>query len=322
MDSEIGLAVLAAIATSFLIYRLLLAPLPFSVRDIPDLTGKTAIITGANSGLGFEAAKAMAIMACRSEERALQAIKEIKETVPDADLAFMKLELADWDSVKAFAGEFLASKKPLHILMNNAGIMAPPKFQKSKHGIELQMSGNHLGHFYLTLLLMPILEKTAVAAAKTGDSIRIVNLASIGHRITYWRGIDFSKMTDQRGYQPWLAYGQSKLSNILFSKQLQHRIDKRYPHLSNIYVNAVHPGGVSTNLGFQSANVGSLGALTQLYCATSKEIVWSGYKGCYFVPTARLATPSSWACDEKLGGELWDWSVDVLTKEGFSVPSF
>ncbi|KAJ3006440.1 UNVERIFIED_CONTAM: hypothetical protein HDU68_004064 [Siphonaria sp. JEL0065] len=341
MDSEIAAASLAAIAVSFLIYRLLLAPVSFTAANIPHLRGKTAIITGANSGLGFASAKAMAargcriIMACRSQEKASKAIAEIKQQVPDADLVFMKLDLSDWDSVKAFAEEFVALKLPIHILMNNAGIMALPRFSLSKHAIELQMAGNHLGHFYMTLLLLPVLEKTARECAKKGESIRIVNLSSIGHWITYWRGIDFEHLNDPSFYQPWLAYGQSKLANLLFSSQLQKRLDKAWG-LENVYVNSVHPGGVCTNLGVESAYVGFLwgnpimklvvpssdqGALTQLYCATSEEVVVKELKGRYLVPTASLATPSFHGQNEKLEEQLWDWSVRVLEERGFAVPA-
>ncbi|KAJ3073132.1 hypothetical protein HDU98_002168 [Podochytrium sp. JEL0797] len=334
LSADSQMAVVAALAVAFLIYRLLLAPPAFTVDQIPDLQGRTAIITGANSGLGLASAKAMAakgcriIMACRSEDRAKAAIKEIKQSVPNADVVFMKLNLADWDSVQAFAQAFKNTGFPLHILMNNAGIMAPPQFEASKHGVELQMAGNHLGHFYLTHLLLPVLEKTA--RANPNDSIRIVNLSSLGHWFTPLKGIDFKHINDPSAYNAWLWYGQSKLANLLFSNQLQKRINTS-TGLTNVYVNAVHPGAVSTNLATNSAYISTLaalglmeviglspanGALTQLYCATSGEIVLKGFKGRYFVPTAAVQFSSFHGRDEKLAEELWDWSVDVLSKQG------
>ncbi|ORY38532.1 NAD(P)-binding protein [Rhizoclosmatium globosum] len=245
----------------------------------------------------------------------------------------MRLNLADWDSVKSFAEQYKKSKLPIHILMNNAGIMAPPLFEMSKHAVELQMAGNHLGHFYLTLLLMPIIEKTA--NANKNGTVRIVNLSSLAHWGTYWRGIDFNNINNPRTYNAWLAYGQSKLANLLFSNQLQKRIEGRLG-LQNVFVNAVHPGGVATNLAVGSAYIRHLynatfasffiltseqGSLTQLYCATSEEIPRRGLKARYFVPTASLATPSWHGRDERLAEELWDWSVATLEKKGFSVPS-
>ncbi|KAJ3267039.1 hypothetical protein HDU77_006979 [Chytriomyces hyalinus] len=309
----------------------------FSAAETPSLEGKTAIITGANSGLGLSSVKLMAakgcriILACRSKGKAEEAIALVKKSVPDADLAFMHLDLSDWDTVKKFAAEFIKTGRPLHILMNNAGIMAPYDFQLSKNGVEMQMAGNHLGHFYLTSLLLPVLEKTA--NANKNDSVRIVNLSSIGHTLTYWSGIDFEHINNPKRYVSYMAYGQSKLANILFTNHLQKVLDAK--KLNNVYVNSVHPGAVSTNLLKESAYLSWIislvepitnllmltpdtGALTQVYCAVSPKIVDGQCKAKYFVPTATLGETSAFGKDPVLAEKLWDWSVDVLEKKGFS----
>ncbi|KAJ3116630.1 hypothetical protein HDU96_009185 [Phlyctochytrium bullatum] len=319
----------------------------FSVDKIPSLDGKVAIVTGASSGLGEVSALELAaknahvsllttptlprpsatrsILACRSPAKADATVNLIKGKVPSAKLDVMELDLADLSSVKKFATEFKAKKLPLHILMNNAGIMAVPEFTLSKNDIEIQFASNVVGHFYLTNLLLPVLEDTA----KKGADVRIVNLSSSAHALTPKDGIDFDNLNNPATYSPWYAYGQTKLGNILHTRALQSRLDAKG---LNIHVNAVHPGVVHTNLqtgaslipnfmlpylGYLGFVTPQFGALTQLYCATSPEIVEKGYKGKFFVPTAQVATPSKFAQDEALAEKLWTWCEETLTAKGF-----
>ncbi|KAI8607088.1 hypothetical protein BC830DRAFT_1159537 [Chytriomyces sp. MP71] len=269
------------------------------------------------------------VLACRSKAKALEAIASVKKDIPDADVHFMALDLADWDSVKKFAAEFKQKDWPIHILMNNAGIMAPYDCEMSKFGIEMQMAGNHLGHFYLTSLLVPVIRDTAA----TAGNVRIVNLSSAAHQLTYGGGIDFENINNPAKYTSFLSYGQSKLANILFSNHLQRLLESQGQH--NVFVNSVHPGGVNTNLATKTAYLSSVhfllepilryvilspetGALTQVYAATSDDVVKKGYKAKYFVPVATLDRTSTHGEDAMLAEKLWDWSMETLKSKGFT----
>ncbi|KAJ3219343.1 hypothetical protein HDU67_001562 [Dinochytrium kinnereticum] len=305
----------------------------FSTADIPDLSGKTAIVTGASSGLGeasateLAAKNALVILACRSLAKADATVALIKKTVPHAKLEVLELDLADLSSVKKFTEAFKAKGYDLDILMNNAGVMATPNFTLTKDGLELQLGSNHLGHFYLTTLLMPVIERTA----KKGP-VHICNLSSVAHLYHYKGGVDFENINNPKTYSPYGAYGQSKLANILFTRELQKRVDSK--GFNNIYINAVHPGVVHTNLqtgaslipqwmlgylGYMGLATPQFGSLTQLYTVTSPDIVAKGYKGQYFVPTAQLTSPSSVALDAGLAEKLWKWSEDTLKEKGFGL---
>ncbi|KAI9347278.1 WW domain-containing oxidoreductase-like protein, partial [Obelidium mucronatum] len=240
----------------------------FSATDVPDLTGKTAIITGSSSGLGLASTYMMAskgchiIMACRSEEKTRAAIEELKKVVPNASVRYIGLDLSSLASVQQFADQVKKEKISIHILMNNAGIMGLEKFSLSKNDIELQFASNHLGPFYLTSLLLPIIKETAASAG----SARIVNLSSMAHTTSYKAGIDFANINSAETYKPWLAYGQIKLANILFTTQLQKKLEES--GVTNIYVNSVHPGMVSTNLA-SGANISwALSTLVKQVAAT------------------------------------------------------
>ncbi len=214
----------------------------WTLENIPDLSSKTIIVTGGNSGLGFESAKAFAskgaevIIACRSKEKGEEAKDEIIKHTPYAKLKVMELDLMDNESVRMFASKFRSSHTQLNVLLNNAGIMMSP-YQLTTDGFEHQMSTNYLGHFVLTALLMEIL-------AKTPES-RVVNVSSLAHK----RGkMDFNNLLYQNidGYSPFNAYARSKLSNLLFTYELQ-----RYFELKAIdsIAMAAHPGVSQTELG-------------------------------------------------------------------------
>lgn len=208
--------------------------------DIPDLTGKQAIVTGSNSGIGFEAARALAahgaavVLACRSEAKAEQASAQILAEHPGAALSVMALDLADLDQVRSFAGRFGERFERLDLLINNAGVMMPPA-STTKQGFELQFGVNHLGHFALTGLLLDRLNASPGA--------RVVNVSSQAHRQgrMNFDDLDF----EARGYDRMAAYGQSKLANLLFTFELDRRLAAAG---INILVAAAHPGWTRTNL--------------------------------------------------------------------------
>lgn len=209
-------------------------------ENIPDLTGKTIIVTGSSSGIGFETAKELAakgakvIIAVRNREKGKTAIERINKEHPNANLILMLLDLADLNSVKQFAKEFNSNFEQLDILINNAGVMIPP-YSKTKDGFELQMGTNHMGHFALTGLLLNKLIST--------QNSRIVVVASQAHR---YGNINFEDLHwEKRKYKAWNAYGDSKLANLYFAYGLSRRL-KEAGH--NTIVAAAHPGWTATDL--------------------------------------------------------------------------
>ena len=245
----------------------------WTLENIPDQRGKIVIVTGANSGIGYEAARALArkganvIMACRSLEKGEAAVAQIRRENLQGDVILRQLDLADLSSVRNFADEFLAEYKQLNILINNAGVMAIP-YRKTKDGFEMQFGTNHLGHFALTGLLFELLINT--------PNSRVVTVSSYAHIVGK---INFDDLNSEKGYQKWLAYGQSKLANLLFAYELQRRSAKNGVNPISI---AVHPGYAATNLQNSSsffsftnnfmAQSQEMGALPTLYAATNPEI--------------------------------------------------
>ncbi len=209
----------------------------WTAEDIPDQSGKTIIVTGANSGLGLASAKALArkgahvVMACRSQQRGEEALQEVKQ-IPNASAELMLLDLGSLQSVKSFAEGFLSRYDQLHVLLNNAGIMATP-YGTTQDGFEKQIGVNHLGHFALTAQLLQLLLRT--------ENSRIVNVSSLAARNGQ---IDPGAFRDPKNYKPWPAYNQSKLANLMFTCELNRRLQGH----STIAL-AAHPGGASTNLG-------------------------------------------------------------------------
>jgi len=217
------------------------------VTDGVDASHLTVVITGGASGIGLETSRVFAlrgahvIIAARNTEVASEARRIIVENNPAARIDVLKLDLSSLKSVRAFADQFNSMKLPLNILINNAGLMLCP-FQLSKDGVEMQFATNHLGHFLLTNLLLDNMKATAQS---TGIEGRIVNLSSYAHHFTYPKGIEFDKINDEKKYSDTLAYGQSKLANILHAKELSRRLKEEG---ANITVNSVHPGMIRTNL--------------------------------------------------------------------------
>lgn len=226
---------------------------PWTADDIPPQTGKTALVTGANSGIGYHTALELArkgasvILACRNPAKAEDALGRLKAAVPGARAELAALDLSSLASVRTFGAEFAARGVPLDILVNNAGIMAPLARKTSPDGFEIQMATNHLGHFLLTALLLP--------ALKRAPAPRVVTVASIAHR----RGkIDFDDLMGERRYSPFSSYAQTKLANLLFAFELQRRAGAK---LTSV---AAHPGVAMTKIVENGMGGGRPTALTRV----------------------------------------------------------
>lgn len=212
-------------------------------KDIPDLEGKVVLVTGGNIGLGRESVYQLAkhnpqiFLAARDKAKADATIADIKKELPNAKITFLELDLASFASVKKAADTFEASSKRLDILMNNAGIMACPA-GLTKEGYEIQFGTNHMGHALLSKLLLPTLQRTA---KEPGSDVRIINLSSWGNNFAPKGGLIFDAMkTDMQSYTTFSRYGQSKLANILFNRELA----KRYPSIKcGTYLDACSPVG-------------------------------------------------------------------------------
>lgn len=290
-------------------------------EEIADQSGKVVLITGANSGTGYEAAREMArknaivIMAVRNMEKGNQAAAHIKKELPKAKLQVMKLDLSSLKSVKKFAAEFIAAYDKLDILFNNAGVMVPP-YLKTEDGFELQFGTNHLGHFALTGLLIDLLLKT--------KNSRIVTMSSMAHKAGK---VNFDDLHREKKYNKMETYGQSKVANLLFTYELQRKLEKIG---SQTIAVAAHPGWAATNLGQHSKmftvvapifGQSSLqGAWPMLYAATVPDIKGGDYYG----PSGfmeikghpKKVVSNSYSHDEKLAERLWKTSVN-LTGMGF-----
>lgn len=257
-------------------------------ENIPDLSGKIIIVTGGNSGLGYESVKAFAekgaevILACRDLEKGKMARAEMMQTIMSGKIEVLPLDLMDLSSVKNFVSLFRKNYGQLDVLLNNAGIMTTPYFL-TKDGFEAQLGTNHLGHFALTGQLIDLIVKTPMS--------RVVNVSSMAHK---WGKMDFSNLQFEqgKGYSPIKAYGRSKLSNLLFTYELQRRFEKE--NLNSIAV-AAHPGVSNTNLNryisrkflykivsplagsiMQAAN---MGALPQIRASVDPNVKGSEYYG-------------------------------------------
>ena len=278
-----------------------------------------------NNGLGFASVNQLAkhgahvFLGARTPAKAEAAIAEIKKNVPDARITFLELDLASLASVKKAADAFIASSDKLHILLNNAGIMALPP-STTKEGYEIQFGTNHMGHALLTKLLMPTLQR----CAEESNDVRIVNVSSAGHQMPPKGGLALKDATsDMASYSTWVRYGQSKLANVLITRELA----RRYPTIKTM---TLHPGGIDTglSLGFQSSHPWLAfllnpvriflkspqdGALTQLFAATSPK----AKTGQYYIPTAIENPGSKYSQDPKLAAELWDWTEHQLVRHGY-----
>lgn len=286
--------------------------------NIPDQTGRIAIVTGANSGIGWDTARALAqkgatvIMACRSVDKANSAAEKIRQVDPAGKVVVMPLDLGDLESVRKFAAGFLKQYNRLDLLINNAGVMAPP-YGKTKQGFEQQFGTNHLGHFALTGLLLDTLNVTPGA--------RIVTVSSGAHQMGI---INFDDLNSERGYVPMRAYGQSKLANLLFTYELQRRLVAAGQTTLAV---AAHPGWTGTNLQQHSGIIqqlnpifsqqSNMGALPTLYAATAPDV----RGGEYFGPDGlwemrgypKIVKSNVRSHDQSVAQRLWTVS-ETLTK--------
>ena len=260
----------------------------WTTHNIPDLGGKVIVVTGANSGLGFESAKGFArkgsrtILACRDMEKAQAALDQLQAEIPHAQAEIMQIDLASLNSIHRFADQFKANYNRLDVLVNNAGIMMAP-YGTTADGFERQFGINHLGHFALTGLLFDLLLGT--------PGSRVVTVSSMGHHIG---SIDFDNLMYEQGngYSPAGAYGRSKLANLLFTYELQ----RRYEAIgADAIAVAAHPGSANTNLSrylydrwvlkpfrFVEALIAqsaAMGALPILRAATDPGVEGSQYFG-------------------------------------------
>jgi len=295
---------------------------PWDVGRIPDQSGRTAVVTGANSGLGLVTARELAragatvVMACRNLDKGHAAVDAIRSAVPQAQLQLDELDLASLASVRSFADRFTATRDGLDLLINNAGVMAPPR-RLTADGFELQFGTNHLGHFALTGLLLPQLEGR--------EDARVVTLSSTAHRTGR---IAFDNLNGDRHYFRWRAYGQSKLANLLFALELDRRLRASGSTVKSL---AAHPGYAATNLQSAAAPLvdrlvmkvanavvaqsDEMGALPTLYAATEPGLEGGIYVGPDGIAEQRgypkIVQPNGAARDEETARRLWELSADL-----------
>jgi NAD(P)-dependent dehydrogenase (short-subunit alcohol dehydrogenase family) len=252
----------------------------WTAEQLGDQTGRVAIVSGANSGIGFETARVLAekgatvVMACRNLVKANPKAEEIRGAHPEATVEVMELDLSDLASVRRFADAFRAKHSRLDLLINNAGIMVPP-YGTTAQGFETQFGVNHLGHFALTGLLLDLIVQT--------PGSRIVTISSVAHQLGK---IQFSDLNWEKGYKAQSAYGQSKLANLLFTYELQRRLAAAGKDTLAV---AAHPGWTETNLQEHAKGVKFLnrffgqeplmGALPTLYAATESGVNGAEYYG-------------------------------------------
>jgi len=305
----------------------------FTLNDIPDLTGKVAIVTGGNAGIGYHTSLELArhgarvLVGSRNKERGQAAVDTIKQEVSGANVELMELDLNSLHQVKQAADAFLTTDSPLNILVTNAGIMGVP-FAQTPDGIESQLGVNHLAHHYLISMLADKLS----ASATPGSPSRIVYVSSEAHSAAPSTGCTVDKLDDPATYSRWPAYGRSKLANILDANAWAKRLQP-----DKVLVNSLHPGRVNTEL-FEKMGKSipivktplimkmtkgvlslilltpSQGAYTSLYVATSPDIVKNGWTGQFFMPYTKHVKPSKQAQDEAAAEALWNWSEETIQR--------
>ena len=290
---------------------------------IPDQTGRIAIVTGANSGLGLVTARelarkgALVVLACRNMEKGRAALADVAAAATGPPPELEELDLADLSSVRSFAERFSGAHDGLDLLVNNAGVMASPR-RHTADGFELHLGTNHLGHFALTNLLLPLMEGR--------EDARVVTLSSNAHKTV--RGIAFDNLNGDRHYFRWNAYGQSKLANLLFALELDRRLRASGSTVKSL---AAHPGYTATNLQSAAAPLADrlvmkvtnaavgqsaeMGALPVLYAATEPGLEGGTYAGPDGIGEHRghpeVVQPNRVARNEETARRLWEVSADV-----------
>jgi NAD(P)-dependent dehydrogenase (short-subunit alcohol dehydrogenase family) len=302
----------------------------WTLANIPRQTGRRALITGANSGIGYVTAVELArkgahlLLASRDRAKGEAALARLRAEVPDANAELVQLDLASIASVREVAAAEEARGLPLDLLINNAGVMAPKTRQQTKDGFELQFGTNVLGHFALTALLLPALVR---AAQQSKQKPRVVTVASIAHK----RGrINFDDLQSEKSYSPMGAYQQTKLADLMFAFELDRRLLAAGPSTSGVMSVAAHPGVANTNLfrvgdfspmerrvrhwvGLAIAtllNTETEGALPTLFAATAPDAEDGGYYGPQGLLEMRggdvgPAKVAPHALDEAVAARLW-----------------
>jgi len=295
--------------------------------DIPDQTGRVALVTGANSGIGFETARALAghgarvLLGCRNPTAATEARRSIVEVNPDADVGVVSLDLADLASVTEAAATVTENEARLDLLVNNAGVMGIPR-RETADGFEMQFGTNHLGHFALTAQLLPMLN--------AAEAARVVNVSSNAHKFGRVR---FDDLMGERRYGKWRQYGLSKLSNLLFTYEMQRRLGAAGENTQSL---AAHPGtsrtGLADEAGFAVKILGPLmlplshdaaaGALPTLRAATDEQAVGGEYYGPAglggFTGRPERVESNKASHDAATAARLWDVSEE-LTGVSFGI---
>ncbi|RMI41542.1 oxidoreductase [Streptomyces triticirhizae] len=291
----------------------------WTARDIPDLKGRTSVVTGANGGLGYVTARELArrgarvVLACRSQRRGQSALTRLLEEVPEARAELRLLDLGDLASVRAFAGDW--GEAPLHLLVNNAGLMAVPR-STTADGFESQFGVNHLGHFALTGLLC--------GALRNAGGARVVTVSSLLHLVG---NVNINDLNAERRYRRWLAYGRSKTANLLFTHELARRAAG-----TDLLAAAVHPGYADTGLQLQAARLErnavkervarlgnrllaarpEAGAMPTLYAATAPGVAPDSFTGPGALRGRPGRTPRApWTLDDAVARRLWQVSEEL-----------
>ena len=295
-------------------------------KDIPSLEGKVILVTGGTNGLGKQSVLEYARhrpreiwLAARNLERAQAAADEVRSSVPDASIKLLELDLASLESVKSAARKVTEEADRLDILALNAGIMATSP-GLTKDGYEEQFGTNHIGHALLTKLLIRVLDKTTKLP---GTDVRVVSLSSYGHNYVPRKGIEFDSLkTDAASIGPAVRYGQSKLANVLFVRQLA----REHPQFTSV---AVHPGLVHTNLGAGATGlnwvlrflIGYSHIVTTSVEQGVRNQLWASVAGGvksgeYYEPVGVSGKASAYGKDDELAKRLWDWTGEELGKHG------
>ncbi|KAJ6496166.1 NAD-P-binding protein [Mycena sanguinolenta] len=286
----------------------------FTLKDVPDLSGQVFIVTGGNSGLGFETTKvlvthgAKVYIATRNRSKAEDAIQSIFKGTGKSPI-FLELDLADLDSVANAARTFSKEESRLDVLYNSAGVMIPPVSEITRQGYDLQF-GLVLGHFYFTKLLLPLLVSTA--ACTPGGKTRIINVSSGAHHFSGMNFATFKDGPERQKYSTHRLYAQSKFAVVVFATELARRYGSQ-----GIVSTSMNPGNVATNLqkeirGFQASVAGLMlhparphGIITHVWAGTAKET--ADYNGNYLRPWARLGKARRDTQDPVIGAKLWAW---------------
>ena len=288
--------------------------------DIPDQSGRTAIVTGANSGLGYDTAAALAekgahvVLAVRNRDKGTEALDRIKKATPNAVVTLQELDLSSLASVRTAADELRAAHPRIDLLINNAGVMYVPTRETTADGFEMQFGTNHLGHFALTGLLLDHLLSV--------DGSRVVTISSVGHRIL--ARIRFEDPHFENGYQRVRAYGQSKLANLLFTYELQRRLKLKgaptiavaaHPGFSDTELMRYLPGFIPDFLWKMATQPASMGALPTLRAATDPGVQGGQYYGPDGLGEVKghpkVVASSAQSHDEDIARRLWTMSEEL-----------